>query len=603
LEEHLIPLPLKGIGHLGAINTAAWSADGRLLATSGADVATIVWDYPSGRELHRFPGEAVGVDFSPDDQFLAASYFDRLEFFSLRDGKLTRRVVGDFWGPVRFTAGSPENAGAAGRTAWCCEGTAFVALEASTGRRLREVSLRLDVDAEYIRAAAISADCSTGAILANPRGQGRPILQIYDLSSGSLRLQRRPPQPQRWLEPDETGGFIQREEGFDEAYHLELSPDGAQLAAVAAECVWLCRSRNGRLIRILPSPFQTIPRHCRFSSDGRLLALASDGGESEVFLWRVRGGHVLFRITPGCRWVDALTFSPDSRTLLTGGSDKVARLWNADTGGLLRKLRAPEYSTTAVTWSGDGDRLEVTYTDGKCRTWNVREYLLEAIREASPFSDDGSSQNEACALSADGTVRAIARRGSGCKQLIEIHQDGVPQPAIAEHSRAWVNCLAFSSDSLLLAGGDYDNGVWVWSTVDGALLRWLYTPSPVGAVAFSAGRRFLAAGAEHSGDLWVWEVVEPDGIPGQREPAADRAYDVDLARTGHAAGIRGICFSPDDRHMATVGDDATVRLWDTATWTVQVTLLVLPNEQNAPSAEWVSVLREGDCRTGSLESE
>ena len=65
--------------HSRAGDPVAFSSDGRMLATTGADGAVRVWDVETGRELHRLGGprdRLTGVAFSPDGRLLAATGTD-----------------------------------------------------------------------------------------------------------------------------------------------------------------------------------------------------------------------------------------------------------------------------------------------------------------------------------------------------------------------------------------------------------------------------------------------------------------------------------------------------------------------------------------------
>jgi WD40 repeat protein len=63
-------------GHAQPLMCAAFSPDGRRLATCGYDQTVIIWDLTTGRELLTYRGGpsllAACLDFSPDGRHLAA---------------------------------------------------------------------------------------------------------------------------------------------------------------------------------------------------------------------------------------------------------------------------------------------------------------------------------------------------------------------------------------------------------------------------------------------------------------------------------------------------------------------------------------------------
>ncbi len=62
------------VGHTDALYSVVFSQDGKLLATASADGTARLWDVTSGEELRRFVGHTAAVTnlaFSPDNQFLA----------------------------------------------------------------------------------------------------------------------------------------------------------------------------------------------------------------------------------------------------------------------------------------------------------------------------------------------------------------------------------------------------------------------------------------------------------------------------------------------------------------------------------------------------
>jgi WD40 repeat protein len=261
------------------------------------------------------------------------------------------------------------------------------------------------------------------------------------------------------------------------------------------------------------------------------------------------------------RQVLVTVFSPDGKTLASGGSDGAVRLWDTDTGKLRREV-PPAVGLEQVQglcYTPEGKTL-VTLARGEARLWDA--HTLAPLASLTP---PDAGRGMALALSPDGKMLAVGgsralrgfRAATGPIWLFDlpgrrlIHT--LEQPDGNE-----VVSLAFSPDGRLLAAGDQAAQVLVWPLGGGmqaenapvksplSAAKLLVGGGPVWAVRFSPDGKLLATGG-HDRTVTLWN-------PRTGEPVRT------LGTHDHL--VLSLGFSPDGALLASGGYDNALKLWD-----------------------------------------
>jgi WD40 repeat protein len=239
--------------------------------------------------------------------------------------------------------------------------------------------------------------------------------------------------------------------------------------------------------------------------------------------------------------VNAVAFSPDGKTLLTGSRDGTARLWLAANGQPIGQGLRHQGWVGAVAFSPDGRAVVTGSKDGTARLWRAAtgRQIGPALRHwgevlAVAFGPDGRA---VLTGSADGTARLWRA------------ETGQPIGPALRH-RGWVGAVAFSPDGKAVVTGSHDKAARLWRADTGEPIGpALQHQGPVVAAAFSPdGKVVLTASMDYTARLWRADTGTPIG-PALR----------------HQDQVVAAAFSPDGKAVLTAGWDKTARLWRTAT--------------------------------------
>lgn len=261
--------------------------------------------------------------------------------------------------------------------------------------------------------------------------------------------------------------------------------------------------------------------------------------------------------TPSPVATTAIAWSPDGTLFITTGDDKIALVWNMNTGEQVLRLIGHTNRVSGVAWSPDGTRIATASWDGTARVWDATYGT-----PVQTFADHRDWVN-AVAWSPDGTRIATASHDN--KARIWDVETGALVHELSGHS-GYVYNVAWSPDGAWLISVGQDNYARIWDAANGVeVIAWIAHEGNVTGVTWSAeGHYVVTSSWDETAKVWdVRAALGLDGMGGGLPGIARAVLRFNL--TGHGDKVTGVAWSPDDTMILTTSNDRTIRVWDATT--------------------------------------
>ena len=482
--------------HTGSVNAVVYSPDGNTIATASSDDTVRLWDATTAKHKTTLTGHAKRVNavvYSPDGNTIATASSDdtvRLWDVRTRKHKITLRGHTDSVSAVVY---SPD-----GNTIVSTSSDKTVRLwNAHTGKHEATFTGHTD----RVTSVAYSPNGKTIATVSGGRHSNDSTVRLWNTKTG------------------ETQAVLI---GHHHINAIAYASDGETLTCQQMNGVrsWDAKTGKHKTTRIhkvkdTSTEYSHAGGISAYSPDGSMVATVGSLDTVQLLDARTRKRKATLKHTNYLDWIymmvtdreygiDAMAFSPDGNTIVTGGGyytndEGMVYLWHTRTRKRKTIYKGHGY-VSSVAFSPDGGTIAAGNWENEVRLWHaVTGEELQTIHTRHKggvlslmYSPDGTTIATGGGYT-DTTVHLLDANTGTLKTILKGHTDGVTS-------------IVYSPDGNMIATGSRDGTVRLWETDTGKHKATFTGHTEVTSVVYSPDGRTLAS-RNTDGTVLLWEIT------------------------------------------------------------------------------------------------
>lgn len=244
--------------------------------------------------------------------------------------------------------------------------------------------------------------------------------------------------------------------------------------------------------------------------------------------------------------LNAVSFSPDGKILVTAGDRGRVTFWNLDIDSpepidIDRKLLKLEKSVTDVSFSSDGKLIATAHLDGIVALWRPDGSIANGLSLRG--KDWKFKSFVAVTFSPNGDTIVTATEDN---QIQLWYKDGRRMDEVERYAYVgYISDLVFSPDGTQFAVVGNGETISLW-TSEGLHLRTIQAhDNTVSGVRFSPnGKQIITSSHDRTVKFWISENLLVKSLE------------------AHSNGVYSVAFTPNGQTIASVGGDDQIKLWN-----------------------------------------